>query len=92
MTAMAAVLWHARAGTGERGRTDVASGGLRDAEQSQTRTQRGRGADARVGNGGGELTHGCHAQATRHPSGRFRKHLAGDGVASVEHIFGMSTS
>ena len=37
------------------------------------------------------LTHACHAQATRHPLGRFREHLAGDGVAVVEHVFRTST-
>ena len=47
--------------------------------------QRGR---ARGSGGGTLLVHGCHAQATRRPLGRFREHLAGDGVAGVEHGLG----
>ena len=92
--------WRPRSGTraqaleSERERSERARGssgaGLSLKEGAGTR-QGGRGVDARVGNGGGELTHGCHAQATRHPLGRFREHLAGDGVAVVEHVFRTST-
>ena len=50
--------------------------------------QRGR---ARGSGGGALLVHGRHAQATRRPLGRFREHLAGDGVAGVEREFGLAT-
>jgi len=56
----------------------------RSVEGAEAR-QRGR---ARGSGGGALLVHGRHAQATRRPLGRFREHLAGDGVAGVESGLG----
>ena len=49
------------------------------------------GVGARSMEVGALLVHGLHAWGTRHPLGHFREHLAGDLVAGVERIFGMST-
>ena len=58
-------------------------------ERAESASPSTQGVGARVGNGRGELMHGCQAQATRHPLGHFREHLASDGVDMVGSQFGL---
>ena len=74
----------ARESQRELGRSAFTTGGRRDAIGAD------HAATARC-NGGSALTHGRHAQATQHPLGHFREHLASNGLTMVERRFGPAT-